>query len=186
MLRFAVATLVLVTLVVEAPAAGQGQDCLARGRYFGESLPGETPEIFAPGIASTQHHDDGVPVFSSEGREVILRVNGKVSGEIIGVFFWSEMDETGCWSEPVPLPFSGRYPDGGLAYSPDESRLYMSTKRPALGESQISERSRAWYVDREGRDWAEPTRAGVWISSTTSPSRRMPIATGSAPRSSPC
>jgi len=156
MFKPAVMTLVLVILVFESPAAGQSQECVARGQYFGLDMPGSSPEIFAPGIASTQHHDDWIPVFSPSGREVVLRVNGKISGEIIGVLFWSSMDETGCWSEPTPLPFSGQYGDGAAVFSPDGSRIYFSSRRPDPGEVQASESSQVWQVDRVGQNWAEP------------------------------
>lgn len=156
MLRFAVLLLVLWLGPSRAVASSQTNECLARGEYFGLDLPGPTPEIFAPGLASTHHHDDWFPLFSPDGREVLLRINGKISGEIIGVLFWSVMDETDCWSEPVPLPFSGKYPDGGVVFSPDGSHLYFTSKRPVPGESQQSERSRVWQVDRLDQGWGEP------------------------------
>ncbi|MFX1513426.1 MAG: hypothetical protein ACFFCQ_12635, partial [Promethearchaeota archaeon] len=40
------------------------------GEYLGLTPPKITPEIFAPGIISTHHHEHSFPTFSPDGREV--------------------------------------------------------------------------------------------------------------------
>ena len=40
------------------------------GDYFGRPHPGATPELFAPGVVSTDLHDDGAPEFTPDGNEV--------------------------------------------------------------------------------------------------------------------
>lgn len=44
------------------------------GPYLGQKPPGLTPEVFAPGIITTNLHDDGSPIFSPDGREVHFRI----------------------------------------------------------------------------------------------------------------
>ena len=67
MLELAVSTLLLVILAFEAPSVGQSPECVARGRSFGPEAPGSSPGIFVSEIASTQHHDDWMPVVSRSG-----------------------------------------------------------------------------------------------------------------------
>lgn len=152
--------LVLILFVLGAPlvtATEPSEGCLARGKYLGETIPGTAPQIFAPGLASTQHHDDWIPVFSPDGREVILRINGKIGDEIVGVLFWSGMDDSDCWSEPEPLPFSGRIMDGAVVFASDGSRIYFTSKRPEAGVTDWSPRSRIWIVEKSGDGWGSPS-----------------------------
>ena len=128
---------------------------MARGPFFG-AAPTEGVSVFAPGVASTQWHDDWPPVFSPDGREVVLRVLGFVEDERRGILFGSQMDETGCWSRPEPLPFSGDWMDGAVAFSPDGNSLFFSSKRPASGDPEGLSRSRIWVADRQSGGWAEP------------------------------
>ena len=122
-----------IVLVLLCHCWGYGQaaepECIAHGPYFGLGGPGLTPVIFAPGVVSTEHHDDWIPVFSPDGREVILRIVGKMDGENRGVLFTSRMDGSGCWSVPEALPFSGTSMDGGAAFSADGNRLFFGSKR---------------------------------------------------------
>jgi Tol biopolymer transport system component len=125
------------------------------GKYFGETPPGEEATIFAPGFASTQHHDDMFPVFSPDGREVIFRINGKFDGIMIAVLYITRMNESGVWSTPEPLPFLTSHMNGGASFAPDGSRIYFTTKRPPLGESEAEKRSRLWCADRTKDGWGE-------------------------------
>jgi hypothetical protein len=145
-------TLMLCSLMA---AAGDGP-CLARGPYFGQGSAPATPKLFAPGFASTQHHDDWPPIFSPDGREVMLRILGKVDGEIVGILFSSQMDDDGCWSTPRPLPFSGLHSDGAITYASGGSRVFFTSKRPTGDRGTEEPRSRIWFSDRTPGGWSEP------------------------------
>jgi glyoxylase-like metal-dependent hydrolase (beta-lactamase superfamily II) len=66
------------------------------------------------------------------------------------------MDDAGCWSDPEPLPFSGRTMDGAVAFGPDNRELFFSSKRRAVGDPEDFSGSRIWVSKRQGEDWAEP------------------------------
>jgi len=131
------------------------QPCAANGPFFG-STPSAEESVFAPGVASTQWHDDWPPIFSPDGREVVLRVLGFVGEERRGTLFVSRMDDSGCWSNPEPLPFSGETMDGAMAFGPDGQELFFSSKRRAVGDSEGFSGSRIWVTARQGDDWSEP------------------------------
>jgi hypothetical protein len=53
----------------EARKAASAPAPLAPGAYFGLKLPGETPELFAPGIINTPRRSVGHLAFSPDGTE---------------------------------------------------------------------------------------------------------------------
>ena len=44
------------------------------GLYLGQSPPGASAELFAPGIVSTAHHEHSAAVFSPDGKELFWTV----------------------------------------------------------------------------------------------------------------
>jgi Tol biopolymer transport system component len=46
--------------------------------------------------------------------------------------------------------------DGAMTFAPDGSRLYFTSRRPVAGDHIEGERSRVWFSDRDGDDWADP------------------------------
>ncbi len=136
------------------PAVAE-QRCVAYGPYFGAKTTREV-SLFAPGVASTQHHDDWPPAFSVDGREVVLRILGNVGDVRFGTLFYSRMDESGCWIAPQALPFSGGFMDGAVAFGPDGQTLLFSSKRPAPGDPEGLSRSRIWVARRSEDGWDEP------------------------------
>lgn len=145
----------VVSAMMAVGTAMADEECVARGPYFG-AAPTDEVSVFAPGVASTQYHDDWPPVFSADGREVILRILGFVGDERRGTLFSSTMDESGCWSVPKPLPFSGSTMDGAVAFAPDGQSLFFSSKRPVPGDQDGEARSRIWVAHRSDDGWGVP------------------------------
>lgn len=123
--------------------------------YFGATGPGAEAEIFAPGFASTEHHDDMYPAISPNGREVVLRINGNLNGQAHSILFLTQQDETGNWSSPEPLPFLTHHRGGGAQFSPDGSRIYFTTKRPLPEADPSVSQSSLWFAERTGQGWSE-------------------------------
>lgn len=99
------------------------------GPYLGQNPPGKVAEIFAPGILSTELHDDSAPAFSPGGKEVFFRIAFKKNGEYHGkVLHMKEVD--GKWTKPKLAEFVkivDKQMHGGVFYSHDGNRLYNST-----------------------------------------------------------
>lgn len=133
---------------------------VVRGDWFGESPPGAVPRLFAPGIASTDLHDDGPPVFTPDGNEAFLRVVGTVEGRITGIILHS-VREDDVWSPPRKAWFSNESSEveGPVALGPDGCRLYVSTVRPGSGEGR-SDRD-IWYFERTDSGWGEARSLGA-------------------------
>lgn len=79
--------------------------------YLGQEPPGRTPEVFAPGIVSTEHWEYGA-VFSPDMREFYLLRAGGAHDETTFVVFRLR---DGAWRESVVGPRAGQpfiSPDG--------------------------------------------------------------------------
>ena len=89
------------------------------GPYLGQKPPGMTPEIFASGIISTGHYEQGNS-FSPDGKAFYYTL----VGPRFGITLFMQMQH-GRWSKPQTAPFSGKYNDYYPYYSPDGKRLYF-------------------------------------------------------------
>ena len=122
----------------------------AKGPYLGQTPPGEKAELFAPGLISTNLHDDGGPAFSPDGNEVFWRISEKPVA-IIGYM----KQVNGIWTEPELASFSGRWGTGPVKFSADGKSIYFSSSRPELPEETESNHN-IWYVEKSDSGWGEP------------------------------
>jgi Tol biopolymer transport system component len=118
------------------------------------------PQIFAPGIVSTEAPEFAV-AFSPDGREVYF--NRATPDRRSFPIFRSERRGT-SWSAAAPVPFAadGRRPDPFV--TPDGTRLYFCSAR-LTGSGEPAPDMDIWYVEREGRAWGHPVNAGAPINS---------------------
>ena len=91
------------------------------GPYLGQKLPGMTPEIFAPGIISTEKHEFSC-CFSPDGKEFYFthmnpeeRQNYVMYTQLIN----------GMWTEPEMASFAGPF-----TFEPVELKLVMDAGQP--------------------------------------------------------
>lgn len=70
----------------------------------------------------------------------------------------------GSWSEPETLPFSGVYFDVDPFVTADGSRLFFSSNRPAVGESEPGDFD-LWVAERDpAGEWGEPSNLGAPVN----------------------
>lgn len=149
----------LLTLVMSVDAQ-QTNVMTLTGPYLGQKPPGDIPEIFAPGIVSTELHDDGSPVFTPNGQEVYFRINGRIDGKARGVIFTMKQIH-GYWSEPQIASFSGKYMDGGVLCSPEGDRLFWTSNRPINIGDSTTPKPNSWYIEKTNDHWLEPKLSGL-------------------------
>ena len=78
------------------------------GPYLGLKPPGMTPELFAPGIISTNMNAAKIAI-SPDGKEIFFRLMAYDHSFMTLV---SMREKNGVWSKPEVAPFSGRWNDG--------------------------------------------------------------------------
>ncbi len=128
------------------------------GPYFGQNLPGLTPELFAPGIISAGMKESGL-IFSPDGNELFYTVH--TNG--MEIIVTSKMVK-GKWTPLEVAPFSGMYLDGSPSMHPDGSRLFFHSSRPLDKGSDPAPNLNIWYVDSDGDNWSAPKPVGSPIN----------------------
>lgn len=136
---------------LEAEAAAKAD---LNGAYLGQTPPGADPEIFAPGIVSTQFLDRDL-LISPDGTEIYFGMMdlGRVTLRVTRLV-------DGRWTTPEFAPFAAD-PDFAVlepAFSADGNTIYFLSnraapdqeKRPGWGNQNI------WAVDRVDDGWGEP------------------------------
>jgi predicted esterase len=127
------------------------------GKYLGQNKPGDTPEIFAPGIVSTSAKEFAI-TFSPDRMELYFTRSGGEMNLKTNTIFVSKV-ENNFWSEPKIASFSGEYFDFEPHITPDGSRLYFGSRRPMNGGDN-SETMRQWYLERTPSGWSSPQPLG--------------------------
>jgi hypothetical protein len=135
-----------------------------------------TPEIFAPGIISTQL-DELAGSFSADGKSFcFVRRSAYTTTPPISIICFSDFRD-GKWSHPEVASFSGTYLDGSPYFSPDGKRLYFGSKRPT--ESNPKGRDwNIWFVEKFENDWSEPKEIGNPINGPQNDTNPAPVADG--------
>jgi hypothetical protein len=128
-----------------------------KGKYMGQSEPGNVPQMFAPNFISTEEQEFG-SVFNSAGTEFFYGVDVNGKNEIR----YSRM--TGNqWSNPEIFLSHERYGYNDPFLSPDEDRLYFISKMPLDGLGKQKDVD-IWYIDRIENGWSKPVNAGQNIN----------------------
>lgn len=132
------------------------------GQYLGQTPPGRTPEVFALGIISTEHHEHSAPTFSPDGSEIYWSVfYNKKPPQII--LFTKLIN--GEWSVPAIAEFSGKFSDGGPFISYDSNKLFFDSDRPIDKKDTVKNEPDIWVIEKSGNGWLEPEHLGMEVNS---------------------
>jgi Tol biopolymer transport system component len=129
-----------------------------KGKYIGQRAPGIVPEIFAPGIIST----DGAELagtFSPDGNEFYFTRSGGEKRLKTNTIMVARV-ENDRWTEPRIAAFSGKYFDFEPYISPDGSKLYFGSMR-ALDGSDKQDTLHQWYLEKIQTGWTASRPLGV-------------------------
>jgi len=124
------------------------------GPYLGQTPPGITPVLFAPGIVSTDCFEHSSPVFTPDLSEIywstIVEENGKT---VSRPTYYMKMAD-GRWSIPQIPSFGNNFLCCENPFiSPDGKKLYFSASQ-TIPPTKFD----LYYVNRVGGDWSEPIR----------------------------
>ena len=110
--------------------------------YLGQTPPGETAVIFAPGIISLPNRFESSLTFSLDNKELYFSTND-------GIYFTRK--EHNIWPKPVKAPFSlNGNADENPVFSSDGNSIYFTVRDYAKMTSDI------WKVQRDTKGWGTP------------------------------
>ncbi len=136
------------------------------GYYLGQNPPGNTPELFAPGIVNTGISTRDI-TFSPDGKEIYFGLN--IGNSTCATIFYCKETETG-WSEPEVVSFANdpKYIFIEPFVSPDGKKLFFVSNKG----NEFSESNRfitdIWVAERENDFWGEPYKLDSIINSEES------------------
>lgn len=132
------------------------QFSILTGDYLGQTPPGQTPTIFAPGLLNRPL---GLAVSPAGNQIVYASWGGEPRARIMILERTADR-----WSTPRVASFSGEFMDWDVNMSPDGSRLYFSSRRPRPGETTPIEDADIWFVERIGDRWGSPQHLGPTVN----------------------
>lgn len=121
--------------------------------YFGQKPPGLTPEVFAPGVVSTDNVSEFSCCISPDGREFYF--TRATQGVQFTIYVTKNVN--GNWTEPELASFSGEFFNHEPYITYDNSQIFWGSMRPLPdGTTKYA----MWTAVREDDGWGEPYPLG--------------------------
>ena len=150
----------ILTILIGSPAASFMQEMseplinydLLTGIYLGQTPPGSDPELFAPGIISTNEGWEAAISFSPDFQELFFTRRATIEGTENRIWYTRKID--GKWIEPKLAPFAKEYMEFEAFITPGGNKIIFSSDRPK--PDGITYKGDIWYSEKTGSGWGEP------------------------------
>ncbi|MCP4220037.1 MAG: hypothetical protein GY765_35730 [bacterium] len=120
--------------------------------YLGMTPPGETPEVFAPGLISGPKMELMIS-FSRDGKLcTFFRASENVN---ISEMNYMRRTAKG-WSKPAPIPYLDNKLDGYYILAPRGYKMYFASLRPLPGTTTKLKKRKPWEMDFVDNAWQKP------------------------------
>lgn len=139
--------------------------CITIGLMFtfvapiGAQTPEINPKLFLPGLISTNLNERDMTI-SADGNEMYYTLLSNQN--IFSTILYRKKLSSGNWSPPEVASFSGRYRDLEPSLSPDGSKLFFSSDRPAPGKEGND--YDIWVVEKLNGKWSDPKNLGAPVN----------------------
>jgi len=132
---------------------------ILKGPYLGQTPPGTTPELFAPGIVSTESFE--ATIWFSE--DALTSVFCRYSGDKSGIRMMKQKD--GKWSKSELFPNIKSGLDGDFLFSPDGKKMVFSSQRPLSENEEKLDFCYIYLMEKKQNGWSEPIKLEAPINS---------------------
>ena len=127
----------------------------ARGEgFFGQKAPGKIPEIFAPGLISSDQMEFYLSFTGQMDMMIFCRVdrrNRRAPSQIL------YMKKTGKqWSKPKPISYKVQKGNGYFFFAPFGKDIYFSSRNPVRGRQYGKNIRKLWKLPFSGQAWKKP------------------------------
>lgn len=124
--------------------------------YLGLTPPGNTPEVFAPGIVSLPSRNERVITFSPSGHEIFFAIGDWPTRKTMYIQY-----KDGVWTDPELASFSIGSSAEEPFFSADGSRVYYYAYPPASTAN-----ADIYYSSKTDTGWSEPVNLGSTLNTT--------------------
>lgn len=124
--------------------------------YLGLIPPGNTPEVFAPGIVSLPGRNERVITFSPSGHDIFFAVGNWPNRKTMHIEYID-----GAWTTPDLALFSTNRSVDEPFFSSDSTRVYYYAYPPSS-----SSNADIYYSEKAGGTWGEPISVGSSLNTT--------------------
>jgi len=137
---------------------GEADISQLKGAYLGQKPPGMTPELFAPGIITT-NANEGCSGWGRDMEYFIFqrRINGNSRLYIMN-------QNKGVWSAPESLPFGDQYRVGDFTIASDGKTMVFASRISIDEIGSESEGGNIWSVKKTEAGWTKPEHIGLGIN----------------------
>ncbi len=132
------------------------------GPYLGQKPPGMIPEVFAPGIVSTEQFREFSGTLTPDGKEYYFFRFAEGAGMMVCKWL------NDGWTVPVPASFNTQYIDNEPHITPDGKVMYFNSNRPFPGFEGERIPTQIWFIERMGDEWGEPKHLCMGMFATSS------------------
>lgn len=148
--------LLFFVLTISSESYSYDKFPILQGTYMGQTPPGLTPKIFAPGIVSLAGRYEGAISFSPDLKEVYFGANNKNKETAI---YFSKL-ENNQWIPIKKADFTQGKKDEEIHpfVSLDGKRIYFTGLNSDLSDTRI------WYVNRLKNSWSKAVKLGSPIN----------------------
>ena len=133
---------------------------LLSGPYIGQQVPGNEPEIFAPGIVNIGPSTRDVAI-SPDGKEILFCMSAPPYSTIL----FTRWDATG-WTEPevVDNLTDPMYYNFEPCLSPDGKKLFFLSNRPDTANGETTPDQDIWVMEKTEDGWDIPYNLGAPVN----------------------
>ena len=139
----------MTSILIGATAEPEGFPVL-EGPYLGQNPPGMTPEVFAPGIISTDATEGASSFAHDHSFYLFARARSLEDGILI------TEQRNGSWSKPRLAAFSAGAHDWDFMLAPDGKTVFVASGRPADSQEVTLQYHRIWVSKRVEQGWSTP------------------------------
>ena len=120
------------------------------GPYLGQKPPGITPEVFAPGIISTEKFEFGA-TFSPDGTELFFTRRPDYEGSANRIYYSRMVN--GLWTKPAFATFATENFEFLPVITPNGEKLFFYSERPRSDINEFG--GNLWYCIKRDQEWGD-------------------------------
>ena len=121
-----------------------------KGPYLGQKPPGLEPELFAPGIVSSDLHE-GSSGFNLDNTHFVFQ---RIIDKKVRTY---ELErKNGSWTNPKLVPFADMMRNGDFVFAPDGKTLFFQSNVPIEGLKEEGVVSNIWMTKKTDTGWTKP------------------------------